>query len=147
MKKTLAIKKNHIFSNKELIKFHNKSENSNYQEFIVNNKINENHIKKIPINDKNNKEEKKLFSSLLKSKSSMNITNSEIKLKNELLNCNLFQTNFSNNNNNIMNNNEDLLIIFGNKNNVFSQNTSFSNSKKQLLKKLIRPPIYKCSFF
>ncbi len=142
MKKTLTIKKNHIFSNKELIKFHNKSENSNYQEFIVNNKINENHIKKIPINDKNNKEEKKLFSSLLKSKSSMNITNSEIKLKNELLNCNLFQTNFSNNNN-IINNNEDLLIIFGNKNNVISQNTSFSNSKKQLLKKLKRPPIYK----
>ena len=144
MKKTFTINKNHIFLNKDLIKFHNKPENSNYQEFIVNNKINENQIKKIQKKDKNYKEEKKLFSSLLKSKSSMNITNSEIKLKNELLNCNLFQTNYSNNNNNnIINNNEDLLIIFGNKNNVISQNTSFSNSKKQLLKKLIRPPIYK----
>ena len=142
MKKTFTINKNHIFLNKDLIKFHNKPENSNYQEFIVNNKINENQIKKIQKKDKNYKEEKKLFSSLLKSKSSMNITNSEIKLKNELLNCNLFQTNYSNNNN-IINNNEDLLIIFGNKNNVISQNTSFSNSKKQLLKKLIRPPIYK----
>ena len=143
MKKTITIKKNHIFFNKDLIKFHNKPENSNYQEFIVNNIINESEIKNIKKKDKNYKEEKKLFSSLLKSKSSMNISNfSEIKLKNELLNFNLYQTNY-NNNNNIINNNEDFLVVFGKKFNVISQNTSFSNSKKQLLKRLIRPPIYK----
>ena len=143
MKKTITIKKNHIFFNKDLIKFHNKPENSNYQEFIVNNIINESEIKNIKKKDKNYKEEKKLFSSLLKSKSSMNISNfSEIKLKNELLNFNLYQTNY-NNNNNIINNNEDFLVVFGKKFNVISQNTSFSNSKRQLLKRLIRPPIYK----
>ena len=143
MKKTITIKKNHIFFNKDLIKFHNKPENSNYQEFIVNNIINESEIKNIKKKDKNYKEEKKLFSSLLKSKSNKNISNfSEIKLKNELLNFNLYQTNY-NNNNNIINNNEDFLVVFGKKFNVISQNTSFSNSKKQLLKRLIRPPIYK----